>query len=71
MNDRIDPSLCLLSYTTVDDIAMVVAQLGKGALLTKVDIESAYCLIPAHPQEHPLQAGIAISTLTPLALAQH
>ena len=56
VNDDIDPSLCSLSYTTVDDIAAVVAQLGTGALLAKVDTESAYQLIPVHPQDRPLQA---------------
>ena len=56
VNDSIDLSLCSLSYTTVDDITDVAAQLGTGALLAKVDIESAYRLVPVHPQDHPLQA---------------
>ena len=50
VNDGIDPSFCSLSYTTVDDIAAAVTALGAGALLAKVDIESAYRLIPVHPQ---------------------
>ena len=40
----------------MDDIAAIVAQLGPGALLPKVDIESAYRLIPLHPQDCPFQA---------------
>lgn len=40
----------------MDDIAAVVALLGPSALLAKVDIESAYHLIPVHPQDRPLQA---------------
>ena len=40
----------------VDDIAAVVAQLGAGALLAKVDTELAYWLIPVHQQDRPLQA---------------
>ena len=40
----------------MDDVADNVAQLGTGALLAKVDIESAYWLIPVHPQDRPLQA---------------
>jgi hypothetical protein len=55
MNDGIDPALCSLSYTTVDDIAELVLELGKCSLLAKVDIESAYRLIPVHPQDRPLQ----------------
>ena len=73
VNDGIDPSLCSLAYTTVDDIAAVVAQLGKGALLAKVDIESAYRLIPVHPQDRPLQAvrwdgNIYIDPMLPFGL---
>ena len=48
VNDGIDPSLCSLSYTTVDDIAATMATLGVGALIAKVDVESAYRLIPVH-----------------------
>ena len=40
----------------MDDITDAVAQLGTGAFPAKVDIESAYWLIPVHPQDHPLQA---------------
>lgn len=70
MTGSTHPSVCY--HTQLWMISLwLLRKLGKGALLAKVDIESAYCLIPAHPQEHPLQAGIAISTLTPLALAQH
>ena len=56
VNDGIDPSLCSLTYTTVDDIAETAAHLGPGSLLAKVDIESAYRLIPVHPDDHLLQA---------------
>ena len=56
VNDGIDRALSSLSYITVDDIAAVIAQLGTGTLLAKVDIESAYRLIPVHPQDRPLQA---------------
>ena len=56
VNDGIDPSLCSLSYITVEEVAEVVAQLGAGTLLVKVDIESAYRLVPVHPHDRPLQA---------------
>ena len=56
VNDGIDPSLCSLTYTTVDDIAETAAHLGPGSLLAKVDIESAYRLIPVHPDDRLLQA---------------
>lgn len=56
VNDGIDPELCSLSYTTVDDVAEIVSELGKGILLAKVNIVSAYRLIPVHPQDCPFQA---------------
>ena len=42
----------------IDDVAALVAVLGRGSLLAKVDIESAYRLIPVHPQDRPLQAMV-------------
>ena len=56
VNDGIDSTLSSLSYIAVDDIAVVVTHLGPGTLLAKVDIESAYRLIPVHPQDRPLLA---------------
>ena len=56
VNDGIDPELCSLHYTTVEDVAHIIADVGSGALLAKFDIESAYRLIPVHPQDRPLQA---------------
>ena len=50
VNDGIDPDLCSLVYTSV------VARYPPGALLAKIDIESAYRLVPVHPSDRPLQA---------------
>ena len=55
VNDGIDPSFCSLCYTTVDEVAARVAHLGRGTLLAKIDIESAYWLLPVHPHDRPLQ----------------
>ena len=46
VNDGIDPTLCSSHYTTVEDIAEIIASVGPGALQAKFDIESAYRLIP-------------------------
>ena len=51
VNDGIDPAICSLRYTTVEDVASVAAQLGPHTLMAKIDIESAYCLIPVHPED--------------------
>ena len=56
VNEGIDPELCSLSYVSVDEIANIVMHLGTGALMAKVDVESAYRLIPVHPHDRPLQA---------------
>ena len=56
MNDGIDPDLCSLSYVSVDQMAEVVAQFGRGAIMAKINIELAYRLIPVHPHDRPLQA---------------
>ena len=56
MNDGIDPDLCSMVYTTVDDAALIVSRLGKGALMAKVDFESAYRLVSVHPEDRPLLA---------------
>ena len=58
INDGIDPSLCSLSYISVDQVADIATQYGRGVLLAKVDIESPYSLIPVHPQDHPLLAVV-------------
>ena len=52
VNDGISSDL---SYITVDDVAEIVQELGRGALLAKMDIEAAYWLIPVHPQDRILQ----------------
>ena len=56
VNDGIDPELCSLTYTSVDTVAEVAVSYPPGALLAKVDIKSAYRLIPVHPSDRPLQA---------------
>ena len=49
VNDAIDSSLCSLVYTSVEHVAEVALKLGPGSLLAKIDIKSAYRLIPVHP----------------------
>ena len=45
----IDPALCSLSYITVNQVAQEAMRLGRGALLAKIDVKSAYRLISVHP----------------------
>ena len=54
VNDGINPELCSLSYISVDDVARVVALLGRGTMLGKTNIKSAYRIIPVHPADRLL-----------------
>ena len=51
VNDGINPSLCSMAYITVDQVAARAMSLGKGSLLAKIDIKSAYRLIPICPRD--------------------
>ena len=54
MNDGIDRQLCSLSYTRIDDVARRIVQLGPGTLLAKLDLQSAYRIVPVHADDRPL-----------------
>lgn len=51
VNEAIDPKLCSLSYITVEEVAQKAMSLGVGSMLAKIDIRSAYRLIPVHPED--------------------
>ena len=46
--------MCSLSYISVDTAARAVAQKGQRAQLAKTDIESAYRMLPIHPDDRGL-----------------
>ena len=73
VNDGIDPTLCSLEYVTVDVVAKVAVQLGKGAFLSKVDIRSAYRTIPVHHDDRFLlgmcwEGRLFVDTVLPFGL---
>ena len=37
-----------LHYSSVDDAVAILLHLGKGALMAKIDLKSAFCMIPVH-----------------------
>ena len=51
VNDGICKQWCSLSYISVDTAARVVAQKGQRAQLAKIDIKSAYRMLPVHPDD--------------------
>ena len=42
VHDGINKDFCSLQFTTVDDAARLVAQLGQGTLLAKINIAHGY-----------------------------
>ena len=57
VNDGVKKNLCSLEYVTVDHIAAGVYIMGKGAMLAKLDIKSAYRIVQVsseyrHPQKY-------------------
>ena len=49
-------TLWSLSYITVDDTINSIVELGQHTLLAKVDIKSAFRLLPVHPADRNLLA---------------
>ena len=54
INDYISKDEFMLHYATFDHALNLVAQHGKNALLAKLDIKHAFCLCPAHLEDHEL-----------------
>ncbi|XP_048251513.1 uncharacterized protein LOC125379287 [Haliotis rufescens] len=54
INDFIDTEACSVVYARFDEATHMVLQLGKGALLAKFDIQSAFRIIPVHPSDFEL-----------------
>ena len=54
MNDGIELELCSLKYTSVSEAVRRVMAMDPGTHLTKIDIESAYRIMPVHPDDRSL-----------------
>ena len=54
VNDGINPDWCSMSYVTVEQASKIVTQMGRRTQLAKVDIKSAYRIIPIHPEDRLL-----------------
>ena len=73
INDGISKPLCSLQYVTIDDAIKEFIQLGRGALLAKIDIKSAFRLLPVHPADRNMLGmrwndGVYIDTCLPFGL---
>ena len=54
VNDGISDELSTLSYVSVDDIVDTILALSQGSLLAKIDVRSAYRVVPVHPEDRML-----------------
>ena len=54
VNDGIDAELCSLRYSSIDDALKFIMTLGPGTQLIKVDLKSAYRIVPIHPDDRHL-----------------
>ena len=73
VNDGIPKALCSLKYITIDEAIKEIVQLGQGALLAKIDIKSAFRLLPVHPADRFMlgmrwNEGVYIDTCLPFGL---
>ena len=54
INDCVDSELCSLKYVRVDDVVRRLIHLGPGAEMAKINVKSAYPIVPVHPSDRPL-----------------
>ena len=54
VNDHIPSDKFSLTYMTIDDVVYALQQYGQGALMAKLDLESAFSHILVHPQDWEL-----------------
>ena len=73
VNAGISKELSTLAYVSLDEVVDTILTLGAGCLLTKIDIRSAYRLIPVHPQDRYLlgmkwQGALYVDCVLPFGL---
>ena len=74
INDNLHCNLTHVAYSSVDEAAAIIHNLGRHALMAKIDIKDAYRLIPVHPQHHrflgiPWQGTVHVDCQLPFGLA--
>ena len=73
VNDGIDPHLCSLKYAAIDQAVTFIHLIGKGTLLAKLDLKSAYRRVPVRRADQNLlgfrwQGKIYTDTALPFGL---
>ena len=54
VNDGIAREACSFHYSSVVDAAQRMVECGRGAWMAKLDLKSAYRMVPVHPEDSPL-----------------
>ena len=54
INDGLDRQFCSVSYQSIDNAVQLLLKIGRGALMAKTDIDSAYRNVPIHPSDYDL-----------------
>ena len=73
VNDSIPKYLSAIQYITIDNAIQGILRLGKGTMLAKIDIQSAFRLLPVHASDRHLLGmswtdGVYIDTCLPFGL---
>ena len=73
VNAGISKELCSMSYVSIDEAIRELVNRGSGALMTKIDVKSAFRIIPVHPTDRHLlgmrwQGSLYIDKCLPFGL---
>ncbi|XP_060562301.1 uncharacterized protein LOC132721934 [Ruditapes philippinarum] len=64
VNDYIDPMLTSVKYSDFDNAVKMIKRLGKGTLMEKMDLKSAFRILPCYPGDFDL-LGIMLDDYIP------
>ena len=73
VSDGISGELCSLQYMRMEEVVRRLLKLGPGAQMAKMDIKSAYRMVPVHPQDRVLlgvqwEGQVYVDALLPFGL---
>ena len=54
VNGGIDKIFTSVEYETLDHVVTIIQSVGKGCFIAKADLESAFRILPIHPNDHRL-----------------
>ena len=59
VNNGIEPGVCSLYYSSVDEACKRVVSGGRGTVLAKFDVEGDFCTVPVHPADDSRLLGMS------------